>query len=99
MIGPRYQRSTIIRMLKLHYPAIIVPMRANFMLLAQYAGQILNGGPVISNVFRLHHVPSFPAPFEAYVALELEIDPHEIGRHELLLRIIDEDGIPLREIG
>lgn len=67
------------------------------MLLAQYAGQIQNGGPTISNVFRLHHVPSFPAPFEAFVALELEIDPQEIGRHELILRIIDEDGIPLRE--
>lgn len=67
------------------------------MLLAQYAGQIQNGGPVISNVFRLHHVPSFPGPFDAYVALELEIDPHEVGQHELLLRIIDEDGLPLRE--
>ncbi|HVT11349.1 MAG TPA: hypothetical protein VHE55_03710 [Fimbriimonadaceae bacterium] len=72
-------------------------MRANFMLLAQYAGQILNGGPIISNVFRFHRVPNFPAPFEAFVALELEIDPHEVGRHEFLLRIIDEDGIPLRE--
>lgn len=67
------------------------------MLLAQYAGQILNGGPTISNVFRVHQVPQFPGPFEAYVALELEIDPHEVGRHELLLRIIDEDGLPLRE--
>lgn len=73
-------------------------MRANFMLLAQYAGQILNGGPTISNIFRVHHVPTFPAPFEAYVALELEIDPHEVGRHEMALRIIDEDGIPLREL-
>lgn len=72
-------------------------MRANFMLLAEFAGQILNGGPTISNVFRLHHVSAFPGPFEAYVALELEIDPHETGRHDLLLRIIDEDGIPLRE--
>jgi|GEM_PF-6898330 len=67
------------------------------MLLAQYAGQILNGGPTISNVFRLHHVSSFPAPFEAYVALELEIEPHEVGHHELLLRIIDEDGVSLAE--
>lgn len=67
------------------------------MLLAQYAGQILNGGPTISNIFRVHQVPSFPAPFEAFVALELEIDPHELGRHDLILRIIDEDGIPLRE--
>ncbi|HTQ08807.1 MAG TPA: hypothetical protein VMI31_01930 [Fimbriimonadaceae bacterium] len=72
-------------------------MRANFMLLAEYAGQIKHGGPTISNVFRLHHVSSFPAPFEAYVALELEIEPHEIGRHELQLRIIDEDGVSLRE--
>jgi hypothetical protein len=72
-------------------------MRANFMLLAQYAGQVQNGGPTISNVFRVHQVSTFPAPFEAFVALELEIDPHEVGRHELLLRIIDEDGLPLRE--
>lgn len=72
-------------------------MRANFMLLAQYAGQILNGGPTISNVFRVHHVSSFPAPFEAFVALEIEIDPQEVGRHELMMRIIDEDGVPLEE--
>jgi hypothetical protein len=73
-------------------------MRANFMLLAQYAGQIQNGGPTISNVFRVHHVPTFPAPFEAFVALELEIDPHEVGQHPMALRIIDEDGLPLREL-
>ena len=74
-------------------------MRANFLVLAQFAGQIQGGGPTISNIFRVHQVSSFPAPFEAFVALELEIDPHEVGTHELLLRIIDEDGVPLHESG
>lgn len=72
-------------------------IRANFMLLAQYAGQIQNGGPTLSNVFRIHHVSEFPAPFEAFVALELEVDPNEAGQMDLTMRIIDEDGIPLYE--
>ena len=69
------------------------------MLLAQYAGQVRDGGPTISNVFRIHQVSEFPAPFQSYVALELEIDNHEVGQHELLLRIIDEDGSSLCEVG
>src|SRR5258708_4455008 len=72
-------------------------MRANFMLLAEFAGLIKDGGPTISNVFRIHQVSAFPAPFEAYVAIEVEIDPHEVGIHELVLRLIDEDGASLWE--
>jgi hypothetical protein len=63
------------------------------MVLCEHAARLANGAPVLVGVFRGIRAEEFPAqiaPF--YLAFEVEAPPHEAGEHDLLLRLIDDDG-------
>src|SRR5262249_3854829 len=72
---------------------IIRHVQVNFMVLANFASQLANGSPVLAGVFRGVRLERFPGRLEPFfIAMEIEVDPHEAGTHTFDLRLIDEDG-------
>jgi hypothetical protein len=75
-------------------------MRATFIVLCEGAGRTHHGSPILIGLFRGMLVPGFPSPLPpTFVAMEVECEPHEVGAHQLTLRMIDEDGRALAEHG
>lgn len=73
-------------------------MRVNFLLLSNFASQLSNGSPVIAGVFRGIQVGSLPSRLDPFfLATEIEADPHETGRQEFIVRLIDQDGVSVYE--
>ena len=67
-------------------------MRVPLFVLCREAGVAQDGAPYVFGIFR-EIKTVLPAHIDPVtVALEVEADPSEVGRHEFELRIIDQDG-------